>query len=83
MIQFTPLKDFHDEDLASSYCVGLSYTARARAPNPANPDDKGTPLEQTLLYRKVEGWLKDGKVRLGAPDNPQSDAIITGFGEVK
>jgi len=71
-MQFTPLKDFHDADLRSHYCVGLSYTVR-----PGN--DK--------LAKKVEAWLADGKVRLGAPDaaaGPQAgSARVSGTGTVK
>lgn len=68
-MQFTPLKNFHDDDLRSSYEVGLSYTVR--------PGNK-------TLAEKVEGWLSDGLVRLGAPDSPQPTAArLKGAGKIE
>lgn len=67
-MQFTPLKDFRDEELRSVYCVGLSYTVR--------PGDE-------LLAQKLPGWIEQGLVRLGAPDSPQPTAArISGGGDV-
>lgn len=83
-MNFTPLKDFTDEELRSAYCVGLNYTVKPRAPNPSDPDDHGTPAEKTLLYAKVQQWLKDGKVRLGTADmSPAAEAKVRGAGAVK
>ena len=68
-MQFTPLKNFHDDDLRSDYCVGLSYTVR-----PGNE----------RLATKVEKWLAEGKVRVGNADNiPQPGAAsVKGIGKV-
>lgn len=82
---FTPLQDFDDKDLRSSYLAGLSYTVRARPANPLDKNDEGVPLEKTLLYAKVQQWLKEGKVRLGAADarGTAGPARIKGTGIVK
>jgi hypothetical protein len=68
-MQFTPLKDFHDADLRSDYCVGCNYTVR-----PGN----------AALAEKVEAWVTDGKVRIGNADNSKAgEARITGAGKVE
>lgn len=68
-INFTPLVDFHDDDLRSDYCVGLSYRIR-----PGNE----------RLAAKVEQWLAEKKVRLGVADNqPAATAKVRGAGTVK
>lgn len=67
-MQFTPLGNFTDDELMSSYLVGLSYTVR--------PGD-------VLLAAKVPEWLKQGKVRLGAPDAKDTVARVTGAGKVE
>lgn len=83
-MDFTPLKNFRDEDLRSDYCVGLNYRVKARPANPADPDDKGTPVEKTPLYAKLQQWLAEGKVRLGTADGaPDASAKVAGRGTVK
>lgn len=72
-MQFTPLEDFNDADLRSTYLKGLTYTVRDRKPNPAIPGDKGTPMADTPLFGKVQQWLREGKVKLGAA--PSTDAV--------
>lgn len=83
-MNFTPTKDFYDEDLRSSYQVGLNYTIRARPANPENLDDKGTPIEETQLFKKVQQWLAEGKVRMGTADPVfiAGEAKVAGKGEV-
>lgn len=87
-MQFTPLKDFTDGDLRSTYLVGLTYTIRARKPDPKIEGDKGTPMNQTPLFAKVQQWLKEGKVALGpAPVNDlhtsAAEARVEGEGTVE
>lgn len=68
-VNFTPLQDFHDEDLRSSYCVGLNYTIR-----PGND----------LLAAKVATWLEEGKVVLGtAEGSDTARSEVSGAGIVK
>ena len=70
-MNFTPLKNFFDEDLRSSYCVGLNYTVR--------PGDD-------LLAIKVEEWLKADMVREGtasATEPAAGEAKVTGVGKVE
>lgn len=68
-MQFTPNKDFHDDELRSDYCVGLSYTVR-----PGND----------VLAGKVADWLAEGLVRAGAPDTPKpNEASVKGAGKIK
>ena len=81
-MQFTPLKNFFSDELRSGYEVGLSYTVRAIPPNPAIPGDKGTALEDTKLAKLLPTWIKEGKVRLGAPDAPIESAKVSGAGKV-
>lgn len=65
---FTPTRDFHDNDLRSDYVAGLTYKVR-----PGNE----------VLAKKVEGWLKDGSVRLGGAEPQQPNAArVTGAGKV-
>jgi hypothetical protein len=66
--QFTPLKDFFSEEFQSHYLVGLSYTVRSG-------DDK--------LAALVPQWIKEGKVKLGAPGAPLEAAKVVGSGKIK
>lgn len=72
-MQFTPLHDFFSKELRSQYCVGLSYKAR--------PEDE-------LLLALLPDWIKEGKVKLGAPSAATaglsaSAAKVSGVGEVQ
>lgn len=67
-MDFTPLKDFTDEDLRSTYCVGLNYTVK-----PGNE----------RLAAKVAEWAAKGLVRQGtAGTGTAAEAKVTGRGTV-
>ncbi len=86
-MQFTPTESFYDADLRSEYVAGLTYTVRPRKPDPKIKDDAGTPLEETLLFAKVQRWLAEGKVALGPAKSTNAetgaaDARLSGTGTV-
>lgn len=70
-MQFTPLEDFHDPDLRSDYCAGLTYTVR-----PGN----------TALAAKVEKWLTEGRVQVVGgeqkADAVAGDSAVHGIGTI-
>lgn len=66
-MDFTPLKDFYDEDLRSCYCVGLNYRVR--------PGD-------AVLIQKLPQWVEAGMVRPGTADAPIAAAAVKGAGQV-
>lgn len=69
MVNFTPLKNFHDTDLRSDYLVGLNYTVREG---------------NERLTAKLDDWLAEGKVRLGvAGDTKAGESRIKGAGSVQ
>ena len=49
MIQFTPLRLFHSEEMRSTYVPGQTYTLR--------PDNE-------RLRIALEEWVRDGRVQL-------------------
>lgn len=68
-VSFTPLVDFHDDDLRSDYCAGFNYTIL-----PGNEK----------LAAKVASWIEAGKVRLGTADGADSArAAVKGVGSVQ
>jgi hypothetical protein len=78
-VQFTPNRDFWDDDLKSQYCVGLSYAVKDYI-DPTT--GKVVKAQDCLLFKKLDGWLASGEVRLGGPDVESAHALISGSGTV-
>jgi hypothetical protein len=84
-MQVTPHENFTDPDLRSEYLVGPSYTVKDYV-DPTT--GKLVKAEDSLLAKKLPGWIEEGKVRLGGPSITDAatlagESVMSGSGTVE